>query len=108
MDASFVGLDDPDGLPEPFYAELTVPFERLGREMAHFHELYVDLRIEIKNVFVSRDGGRIALEWDWEVSRRSDGARSVTNDAIIVDLVDDKIVSWREYFDPAQGVEGPA
>jgi limonene-1,2-epoxide hydrolase len=29
----------------------------------------------------------------------------VTNDAIIVDLVDDKIASWREYFDPSTGVE---
>jgi glycosyltransferase involved in cell wall biosynthesis len=29
VDVSFVGLDDPDGLPEPFYTELTVPFERL-------------------------------------------------------------------------------
>jgi uncharacterized protein (TIGR02246 family) len=86
---------------------VTVPFERLGGEMAHFHELYVDLRVDIKNVFTSRDGNRIALEWDWEVSRRSDGARSTTNDAIVVDLVDDKIASWREYFDPAQGVEGP-
>jgi glycosyltransferase involved in cell wall biosynthesis len=29
LDVSFVGLDDPDGVPEPFYAELSVPFERL-------------------------------------------------------------------------------
>jgi ketosteroid isomerase-like protein len=87
---------------------VTVPFERLGAEMAHFHELYCDLEVEIKNVFTSRDGGRIAIEWDWAVSRRSDGQRSVTNDAIIVDLVDGKIASWREYFDPATGVEAQA
>jgi len=30
VDASFVGLDDPGGLPEPFYRELGVPFERLA------------------------------------------------------------------------------
>jgi len=29
VDVSFVGLDDPAGAPEPFYAELAVPFERL-------------------------------------------------------------------------------
>jgi glycosyltransferase involved in cell wall biosynthesis len=30
VDVSFVGLDDPAGVPEPFYAELKVPFERLA------------------------------------------------------------------------------
>jgi glycosyltransferase involved in cell wall biosynthesis len=30
VDVSFVGLDDPAGVPEPFYAELQVPFERLS------------------------------------------------------------------------------
>jgi glycosyltransferase involved in cell wall biosynthesis len=29
VDVSFVGLDDPAGVPEPFYSELTVPSERL-------------------------------------------------------------------------------
>jgi ketosteroid isomerase-like protein len=87
---------------------VTVPFERLRGEMAHFHELYGDLEVDVKTVFTSTDGSRIAIEWDWAVSRRSDGERSVTNDAIIVDLVDDKIASWREYFDPAQGVEAQA
>jgi glycosyltransferase involved in cell wall biosynthesis len=29
VDVSFVGLDDPAGVPEPFYRELSVPFERL-------------------------------------------------------------------------------
>lgn len=87
---------------------VVVPFERLRGEMGHFHELYGDLEVDIRTVFTSRDGARIGIEWDWAVSRRSDGERSVTNDAIIVDLVDDKIVSWREYFDPAQGVEAQA
>jgi len=30
LDVRFVGLDDPSGAPEPFYAELGVPFERLA------------------------------------------------------------------------------
>src|SRR5205807_10453379 len=29
VDVSFVGLDDPAGVLEPFYSELSVPFERL-------------------------------------------------------------------------------
>jgi glycosyltransferase involved in cell wall biosynthesis len=29
VDVSFIGLDDPQAAPDPFYAELTVPFERL-------------------------------------------------------------------------------
>ena len=29
VDVSFVGLADPSGAPEPFYSELSVPFERL-------------------------------------------------------------------------------
>ena len=29
VDVSFVGLDDPAGAPDPFYAELSVPYERL-------------------------------------------------------------------------------
>jgi uncharacterized protein (TIGR02246 family) len=93
----------PDGVLEA--PGVTVPFSRLRGAMEHFHEHYVDLQVDVKNVFVSRDGNRIGIEWDWAVSRRSDGARSVTNDAIIVDLEDDKIASWREYFDPATGVE---
>ena len=38
-------------------------------------------------------------EWDWDVTRRRDGARAVTHDSIIVDLVGIKIAAWREYFD---------
>src|SRR5262249_29881388 len=30
VDVSFVGLDDPAGVLEPFYSELAVPFERLS------------------------------------------------------------------------------
>ena len=52
------------------------------------------------------DGNKVAVEWTWEVSRRADGARSTTFDAIIVDLVDGKIKSWREYFDLSTSVEG--
>ncbi len=60
----------------------------------------------IKNVFASPDGKKAAIEWDWAVTRKKDGKRGTSHDAIIVDLVGGKIASWREYYDPASSVEG--
>jgi ketosteroid isomerase-like protein len=83
-----------------------VPFEALERTIKAFHRDYGDLVVTITNVFASADGNRIALEWLWEVSRRTDGARSLTEDAILIDLdTDGRIVSWREYFDTASAIE---
>ena len=83
------------------------PLATIPAAMAEFHALYVDLEIGITNVFANADGTRVAIEWLWTVSRRADGERSVTEDAIIADLVDGKILSWREYFDTATAVEDP-
>ena len=83
-----------------------LPFEALAGTITAFHRDYGDLVVTITNVFASADGHRIALEWLWEVSRRRDGARSMTEDAIIIDLDENgKILSWREYFDTASAVE---
>ncbi len=78
----------------------------LKEEMAKFHRDYTDLRVTVKNIFATADGSRLALEWDWTVTRRSDGARGTTPDAIIAELKGDKILSWREYFDLSSSVEG--
>lgn len=83
------------------------PYESLPDAMADFHRHYKDLVVDIKNVFASPDGSRVAIEWNWSVTRRADGARSLTEDAIIVDLIDGKIKSWREYFDLSTSVESP-
>lgn len=77
----------------------------LEAEMAKFHREYTDLVVIIKNVFATRDGSRLAVEWDWTVTRKSDGLRGTTPDAIIAELVDGKIKSWREYFDLSLSVE---
>jgi SnoaL-like domain len=77
----------------------------LAGEMAKFHMEYRDLVVTIKNIFATQDGSRLALEWDWTVTRRSDGMRGTTPDAIIAELVDGKIKSWREYFDLSSSVE---
>ena len=70
-----------------------------------WHQLFTDLRIELASWFASADGSRLALEWEWHVTRRSDGERSITFDAIIVDLRGGKIVRWAEYFDTFGSVE---
>jgi SnoaL-like domain len=77
----------------------------LGEEMAKFHLEYKELVVTIKNVFATGDGSRLAVEWDWTVTRKSDGQRGTTPDAIIAELVDGKIKSWREYFDLSSSVE---
>lgn len=82
-----------------------VGFADLPRTVVDFHRDYGELHVTITNAFASADGRKIALEWLWAVTRRSDGVRSATPDAIIVDLEDDRIRSWREYFDTANAVE---
>lgn len=81
------------------------PATTLRAVMNEFHASFTDLQVEITNIFASPDGAKVAIEWLWSVTRRSDGARGTTADAIIVDLVDDKILSWREYFDLSGSVE---
>ena len=97
-----------DWLPD---GELTspagrVPAAEIEQELTTFHQHFADLRVTVSKVFASPDSTSVAIEWDWEVTRRSDGVRGVTHDAIIVDLVGGKIASWREYFDLGGSVEG--
>jgi len=82
-----------------------VPYADLEREVTEFHRSYTDLVVTVLNVFSTSDHSKVAIEWDWEVTRRRDGVRGLTHDAIIVDLVDGKIASWREYFDLGGSVE---
>jgi uncharacterized protein (TIGR02246 family) len=81
------------------------PIAELRQAMADLHADFTDLVVDIKNIFASADGSKVAIEWNWSITRKSDGTRSLTQDAIIVDLVDGKIKSWREYFDLSTSVE---
>lgn len=81
--------------------------DELPQAIADFHADFSDLEVTIKNVFASSDGRQAAIEWDWAVTRRRDGERSVTHDATIVSLINGKISSWREYFDRLGAVETP-
>ncbi|MEM6428794.1 MAG: nuclear transport factor 2 family protein [Deinococcota bacterium] len=84
----------------------TWPVHELAAEMGKLHRDYHNLVINIKNVFATADGTRLAVEWDWTITRRSDGLTGTTPDAIIAELDDSgKILSWREYFDLSSSVE---
>ncbi|MBA3349614.1 MAG: nuclear transport factor 2 family protein [Actinobacteria bacterium] len=96
-----------DWLPD---GELIAPGGRwklleLRSEMEDFHASFCDLKVTLTSLFSSCDGTHLAIEWLWEVTRRSDGERSTTRDAIIADLSGGRIKSWREYFDPTSSVE---
>jgi ketosteroid isomerase-like protein len=101
------GIAAPDWLPS---GELIspgghVPAAEMQSAMAGYFKQFRDLRVTVKNVFISTDGAKAAIEWDWDVTRQRDGARAVTHDAIIVDLVGGRIASWREYFDLGNSIE---
>jgi limonene-1,2-epoxide hydrolase len=70
-----------------------------------WHRQFRDLHIDLTTLAASANGNWLAIEWTWTVTRRSDGARSVTPDAIVVELRRGKIVQWREYFDTFGSVE---
>ena len=86
--------------------EGNTPASEMPASMKDYFRDFSDLHVNIKNVFASPDGRKVAIEWDWAVTRKKDGKRGTSHDAIIVDLVGGKIASWREYYDPASSVEG--
>jgi ketosteroid isomerase-like protein len=101
------GIAAADWLPT---GELISPGGRVAAKdmqmaMTDYFTHFGDARVTVKNIFLSRDGNKAAIEWDWEVTRLRDGARAVTHDAIIVDLKGGKISSWREYFDFGDSVD---
>jgi ketosteroid isomerase-like protein len=86
--------------------EGNTPATQMPASMKDYFKDFADLQVTIKNLFASPDGKKVAIEWDWAVTRKKDGKRGTSHDAIIVDLVGGKIASWREYYDPASSVEG--
>jgi len=76
--------------------------------IAQWHGMFGDLEIAIESIAASADGTWLWIEWGWTVTRRSDGRRGRTADAIVVEIDDGAIVGWREYFDTWNSVEfGP-
>jgi ketosteroid isomerase-like protein len=85
--------------------EGNTPAAQMPASMKDYFKDFGDLHVTIKNVFASPDDKKLAIEWDWAITRKKDGKRGISHDAIIVDLVGGKIASWREYYDPAASGE---
>ena len=64
-----------------------------------YFKKFTDLKVTVNEMFLSEDGTRLAIQWDWTVTRKRDRKRATTHDAILVHLVGGKIASWNEYFD---------
>lgn len=91
-------------------AELVSPGGRMTTNqlpavIKDYFKHYRDVHVTVKHVFTSADESKVAIEWDWDVTRIRDGVRQVSHDAIIVDLRDEKIASWREYFDLGNSID---
>jgi ketosteroid isomerase-like protein len=85
--------------------EGNTPAPEMPASMKGYFKDFTGLHVTLKNLIVSPDGNKLALEWDWAITRKKDGKRAISHDAIMVDLKDGKIASWREYYDPAASGE---
>jgi limonene-1,2-epoxide hydrolase len=56
--------------------------------------------VTIRRVLV--DGNVGAVEWIWNEVDPATNQRRTTEDAIVFELCEGKVIYWREYFDPAQ------
>ena len=63
-----------------------------------YFKKFTDLKVTVNEMFLSEDGTRLAIQWDWTVTRKRDRKRATSHDVILVYLVGDKIASWNEYF----------
>jgi ketosteroid isomerase-like protein len=89
-----------DWLPN---AELYSPGGRVVKKdmqsaILDYFKNFIDLKITINDMFLSEDGTRLAIQWDWTVTSKRGRKRTTTRDAILVHLVRGKIATWKEYF----------
>jgi len=89
-----------DWLPngELFSAGGHVVKKDMQRAILDYFKNFTDLKITVNEVFLSQDGTRLAIQWDWTVTRKRNRKRATTHDAILVHLVGGKIATWNEYF----------
>jgi uncharacterized protein (TIGR02246 family) len=73
--------------------------------MTDYFKHFKDLKVVVKRIILSSDGNEAAIEWEWNVVRIRDGAKAHSPDCIIVDLENNKIKSWREYFNLGGSIE---
>ena len=70
----------------------------MQRAMLDYFKSFTDLKVTVNDLFLSEDGTRLAIQWDWTVTRKRDRKRTTTHDAILVHLIGGKIATWNEYF----------
>jgi len=63
-----------------------------------YFKSFTDLKVTVNEMFLSGDGTRLAIQWDWTVTRKRNRKRATTHDAILVHFVGGKIATWNEYF----------
>jgi len=70
----------------------------MQRTILDYFKTFTELKVTVNEMFLSRDGTRLAIQWDWTVTRKRDHKRTTTHDAILVRLVGGKIATWTEYY----------
>jgi ketosteroid isomerase-like protein len=85
-----------------FYPEGRVLKKDMQRAMRDYFKNFTDLKITVNEMFLSQDETRLAIQWNWTVTRKRDRKRTTTNDAILVHLAGEKIATWSEYFGSRQ------
>src|SRR5215472_10482828 len=70
----------------------------IQRAILYYCKNFIDLKVTVNDMFLSADGTRLAIQWDWTITRKKDGKRTTTHDAILVHLIRGKIATWKEYF----------
>ncbi len=83
-------------------ARFAYPRRRVDREtwiseLAGFHQTAEDVRVYVHRVVV--DGSQFAVEWQFASTERDTGARTAVGDAIVGEVLDGRIVLWKEYLD---------
>jgi ketosteroid isomerase-like protein len=93
-----IAADDwlPNG--ELFSPGVRVVKKNMQSAILDYFKNFTDLKVTVNEMFLSEDGTRLAIQWDWTVTRKRDRKRATTHDAILVHLVGGKIAAWNEYF----------
>ena len=93
-----IAADDwlPNG--EMFFPGGHVFKKNMQSAILDYFKNFTHLKINVNEMFLSEDGTRLAIQWDWTVTRKRDRKRTTAHDAILVCLIGGKIASWNEYF----------
>lgn len=70
----------------------------MQRAILDYFKNFTDLKVTVNEMFLSEDRTKLAIQWDWTITRKRDRKRGTTHDAILVHLVRGKIATWKEYF----------